>query len=436
MISLFCNSGHRDSIPDVEFAEIIQKVYDELLPASSEEIIRIEKATINISVNSGELAGFESLVRDNLIKELKLLFNDTEKGTVVKKEAEVKNNFFHFLQTGSLPWYAEELNFSDKLLDAPEFLSELIKKLKERPDLVRRLMFQTDQKCRWKLVSKLTNPDFSKKLRAITEKIKEFCAVSSKVYDASFRSEVLFITGVLQHLTLETNQPDLEKIIKKLWPGFLLDIESFFPDNLKELTVNITKVTGLKLEAEIPVQNVSNSLPLEEIYNGDGETLPVENAGIILLHPFLKRFFERTGLLEDDRFQNDFCRQRAVCLLHYVASGELIFPDDKLVMAKFICDYPIQQPVPLELPISDYEISECDNLIKNVIDHWEALKNTGAEAFRSTFLKRKGVLIKDTTGFLLHIENQTEDILLNRLPWPITPVKIPWKASVLTVKWN
>src|SRR5262249_11105557 len=48
------------------------------------------------------------------------------------------------------------------------------------------------------------------------------------------------------------------------------------------------------------------------------EGVYVNCAGIVLLHPFLKRLFEAVGIAKDDKLLKP---ERALCLMHFLATG-------------------------------------------------------------------------------------------------------------------
>lgn len=222
-------------------------------------------------------------------------------------------------------------------------------------------------------------------------------------------------------------------LIKESLPGAMLKTGIKEKDFL-ELPFYNEMYKGKKKKIEYSV-DIGQASKEEEKYS-PFESIQVINAGIVLLHPFLKKFFSKLGLVEGKDFQNEFCRERAVCLLHYLGTGEIKFPAEKLAFAKFLCQFPLHHPVPEQLPISPFEMAESDNLLQSVIDHWTALKNTSIEGLRINFFHRLGLLQKEDDVWTLIIESQTSDILIDRLPWPVSPVKLPWMPELLTVKWN
>lgn len=162
----------------------------------------------------------------------------------------------------------------------------------------------------------------------------------------------------------------------------------------------------------------------------------VSQSGLVLLHPYISRLFEKNGYLEDGLFRSDEARERAVCLLHYLATGENEYPEPELMLPMHLCSWPAGIPVNRFLTLSDYEKEECSRLLKSTIEHWQALKNTSEDGLRVNFLMRNGLLKRGEFGWTLHIEHKTHDVLLNMLPWGISIIKFKWMSEHLAVDWK
>jgi Contractile injection system tape measure protein len=164
------------------------------------------------------------------------------------------------------------------------------------------------------------------------------------------------------------------------------------------------------------------------------EGIFIDCAGLVLLHPFLPQFFNALGIAtEDTLLQPD----RAVCLLHYLATGQTIAPEYELILAKVLCNIPLETPVESDVLLTTNEQEEAIAVLEAVVDHWAALGNTSADGLRGTFLVRSGKISLRADGdWLLQVETKSFDILLEQLPWGIGMIKLPWMERMLWVEWN
>ncbi|HHM21200.1 MAG TPA: hypothetical protein ENJ20_04160 [Bacteroidetes bacterium] len=162
-----------------------------------------------------------------------------------------------------------------------------------------------------------------------------------------------------------------------------------------------------------------------------------KNTGVVLLHPFLPRFFQSIGLTGEKEkvFQNNKKRSGAVHWLHYMATGETRASEEELTFQKFLCGLRITEPLP-PVSIDDKKhLAMADDMLRAVIEHWKALKNTSPDGLREGFLQRSGRLTQKQNGYLLQPENKTQDILLGQLPWGLSVVRLPWMEHTLWVEW-
>ena len=59
------------------------------------------------------------------------------------------------------------------------------------------------------------------------------------------------------------------------------------------------------------------------------------------------------------------------------------------------------------------------------------------EGLRGTFLVRPGKLFRRDSGDdVLQVEGRSFDILLDRLPWGIGTIQLPWMKRILWVEWT
>jgi hypothetical protein len=220
-----------------------------------------------------------------------------------------------------------------------------------------------------------------------------------------------------------------------------------FPQQLApETSVGEKEKTQIAEQLDAPEISRSNiHSPSETYINSDKgrtdnsdqidikEGIYINCAGLVLLHPFLPRFFEAVGIAEeDDLLQTD----RALCLLHFLATGQSVAPEYELILPKILCNVPLDAPVESLIELSSAEYEAATALLEAVVHHWEALRNTSIDGLRGTFLIRSGkVSLKNDGEWLLQVESQSFDILLNQLPWGIGMIKLPWMSRMLPVEW-
>ncbi len=167
----------------------------------------------------------------------------------------------------------------------------------------------------------------------------------------------------------------------------------------------------------------------------DADELYIDNAGLVILWPFLGRFFERLGLVTVNRFQDAAAVQRAVGLLQYLATEDPSPPEYLLPLDKVLCGMELDQVFALESPLIEAEMAECTQLLSAVIAHAPILHNMSIAGFRGTFLLRQGILGARDGAWLLQVERETYDVVLDRFPWGMEWVKLPWMTAPLRVEW-
>lgn len=188
-----------------------------------------------------------------------------------------------------------------------------------------------------------------------------------------------------------------------------------------------------KEEPPIPVaQRVAPFQPQEAT---PGEEWFVANAGLVLYWPYLPAFFEALNLIEEKDFVDEFSRQRAVHILHFLATEEEEPPEYLMLLPKLLCGFDLEEPIEKEIQLTDEEKQVCEELSKAVIQNWPALKNTSTASLRHSFIQRAGKLSQMDQGWLLQVEEHGVDVLLDKLPWGISVVSLSWIDELIHVEW-
>jgi hypothetical protein len=165
------------------------------------------------------------------------------------------------------------------------------------------------------------------------------------------------------------------------------------------------------------------------------DELYIGNAGLVILWPFLSHFFSRLGLLVEKQFKDSAAMQRGVGLLQHLATAEHSFPEYLLPLNKVLCGMEWVELFDFGPPLTTGEVEECTDLLNAVIAQAPILRQMSVEGFRSTFLLRPGVLRARDGAWLLQVERETYDIVLDRFPWSWEWVKLPWMETPLRVEW-
>lgn len=164
----------------------------------------------------------------------------------------------------------------------------------------------------------------------------------------------------------------------------------------------------------------------------------IDNSGLVLFWVYLPMMFKYQGLLdENEQFVDETAQQKAVLILHYLATGTLEGVEEfDLTLGKLLSGLPLETVVPTDIEFTAEELEHADNLVLGAIANWPALKSTGPDEFRNAFVKRQGKISKEDHGWTVRVEYKTHDILINYLPWGISLIKLPWMENMISVEWK
>lgn len=191
------------------------------------------------------------------------------------------------------------------------------------------------------------------------------------------------------------------------------------------------KVTSPNQTAQYTLKDVQNwNSPFtvsDEIY--------IYNAGLVILWPFLDRFFQNINFIEQNQFIDRVTAHKAALLLQYCVEVISDIPEYLLPLNKVLCGLEILDPIERNLEVNELLQTECHTLLNAVIANWTILKGTSIEGLQRSFLQRQGILKTSNGSWLLQVECRTYDVLLDQLPWSIRVVKLPWMTDILYVEW-
>ncbi|ANH67115.1 contractile injection system tape measure protein [Mitsuaria sp. 7] len=166
------------------------------------------------------------------------------------------------------------------------------------------------------------------------------------------------------------------------------------------------------------------------------EQIPVGNAGLVLVSPYLPRLFSMLGLADDRAFTGPEAAARGALLLQALATGHAAAPEPELALNKLLCGIPLETTVPRLIELSDPEREAIEGLIAAVIQHWRILGTTSMDGLRGSFLRRTGVLERRDDAWQLAVEPGPFDMLIDQLPWGYATVRHPWMERVIHVDWR
>ena len=167
----------------------------------------------------------------------------------------------------------------------------------------------------------------------------------------------------------------------------------------------------------------------------------INNAGLIILAPYLKPFFSKIGLLEGKNFKDAAAAIKAVHLLQHICGFDKEgdspeYGEHDLLFNKILCGINISEPVPEFLFISDQDKEECEVLLQSILRNWTILRNSSIRALQVTFFQKQGRLKQVGIDWDLLVERDSAvEILIDKLPWSISLLKLPWNDYNIHTQW-
>jgi hypothetical protein len=434
----------------------------------------------SLSAQIDELGDIKNFSPDNVKKSGQ---QRGKNGEVFSKTRSLVNSFIYFLQKGYLPWYSttektpdweNELlnNFSSNQYEY--FLDWLKDNYQHNPIVIQRLILQFSDFLLGKLIAaiapSITEPidtvynDYAYIFRILKgrqdiryEIWKYLFYVLLNNKDSIWSFQVLKLLA--EHFGLKSSgvtiakETEIKRKLKTTTVGNAFKELTVFFKAQDDLVNNPQKKGSKTNKGKWGKTTDAGGVSLDELHDNGKElevgwsrgknekweeeedTLYVNNSGIVLLHFFLKPFFEDLKIFVNGKFKNDKAHQRAVLLLHYLATGTTKVAEFDLPLQKILCGYPIENTLPASIKLTKKEKDESIKLLSAVIDYWEPMRNTSIEGLRGSFLQRDGKLATKENGWQLTVEQRTIDILLGKIPWGFSTIRLPWMEQILSVDW-
>lgn len=181
--------------------------------------------------------------------------------------------------------------------------------------------------------------------------------------------------------------------------------------------------------------------PKSKSHDQPAPGLPVAACGLVLLHPYLPRLFAGLGWIADDHPRGQplppAVLPTAAALLHWLATGRDAPYEFELPLIKVLLGLSPDDPLPVGAGRLDVAMrAEGGALLSALTAHWPALGQTSIAGLRVSFLQRAGLLYPAADGWLLRPQSETYDLLLDRLPWGISLIRLGWMRGCLHTEWT
>ena len=218
----------------------------------------------------------------------------------------------------------------------------------------------------------------------------------------------------------EMSGPESDSSVAKLIPNDIPNKEK----SIENDSYKLSEVLKKRIESEQISQKKEEKMPGH---------LFVENAGLVLLNPFLPALFKQLELVDEDGKLTD--PEIAACVLHYAATGREGDYEFEMTFEKYLCGIPPSFSLSRNITLTQDQKSEVEKVLNSVLQHWTALKSQSTALLQNEFLSRSGKLIVEKSNHRLVIEKKTFDLLLDKLPWNYSLIKFSWKKELMFVEW-
>ena len=469
-MEVFSNSEQRafrlknelDSFLKEDFLPTIELLFDEM--HHDNQTIRYSSIDLEVNINTSDSL---EIARGLLIKQLraKLQFsvpeysfqlpapgiadgtkkmlrngstkseNNHEKPFVSEPISDEEDALLYFLETGQLPWFFDRVEFTASiesksisiLVQNKVFIQKLKSVFITNPNSLERFVQQMNLKITIELISHLANNQAidKKKIKSELMQLPDHLKVSTckLIIGNLIKLDQQTLASSYNEISESSSLPVIKTILKMVGLNALTEnmVSAKAPDNKNPL---VNEILNQELENKKPSKS---SVDLKSIY--------IQNAGMILAHPFISQLFIQTGCADENKNLLPAKKQKAVQLLHYLASGEETDMEFNLTFEKYLCGLSVETPLIRTSEIGETDKMECDEVLRSIVDYWPELKNTSPEGLRQLFFRRNGKLDLNQTPHKLYVERKAQDVLLDKLQWNISIVKLPWMNDLLYVEW-
>lgn len=168
-----------------------------------------------------------------------------------------------------------------------------------------------------------------------------------------------------------------------------------------------------------------------------GRDYYLKNAGLILLHPYLPHFFGSLGYLnESGMFLSQEKAAQGAFLLQYLYNLQTTQDEEQMLLNKLLCGMQLAMPTPAEYHPTEAEKEWCDGMINALVSQWEIIGAHDVSGFRDTWLWRTGKLTVKADKAKLVVDPKPYDILMDSLPYTLSPAMMAWADKPIYVEWR
>lgn len=495
--SVTVGTQFNDEIGDFFKNEIIPEMdiqLDEMAKQFPNKIVRFDHIELDIHIDKS--TSFKKLKPLILTALKKQIAKDTPKenrtNTVLPHVLTTAKNkgdaFLFFIEAGTYPWWYDSKKIFTKtdfqnMLEVSSFSEKLKQKLKDK-HIQKRIIFQFDfemieaiytaiadskeiqhasytvtqtsrfQSFKVPFWSAVFDYSYTKKEAGLLQKIDAIISSiaikknnkTTKNYqiELSFLKEVSkIVTYINELLNLgillkKTKQENIRLTLdKNTSPSASTTLNNETLKSIESKMVTYSRLDTNKVEDEF-ISITKNDRFSTKISD---EGILVQNAGLVILHPYIPLLFERLDFLSEDsegKLKKTIKPNKvatAVHLLHYLACRKEQPYEHELTVEKYLCGLPLEQSLERMISLSEEQKEQCNSLLKAVLDHWKALGSSNIELLQNEFLVREGKLFftKDTEK--IYVQRKVYDLLLDKIPWNLALAKFPWKQKMIHIEW-
>jgi hypothetical protein len=467
----------RNRLGELYYQQILPKlelVFDEI--GGNSKLIRQDHLEIDLGTISSE--NWEDVFVETTVRKLKeeLLLaknispDEKVSGTRTKwigkgqdgDLALIKNHFTieetlnFFLKNGFLPWHAstnydlsEELTawLENNSASATHYFQKII--AGKNNQVLQRLIYRFDEKTLNSILGLVLEKQASELFKEVMRYKKAFKIYLTSLSVSSSEIKRIVYQPLFQPLGKNLADAYLKEFfygIQKQLPSISLPVikdkfKAVLRDHVRNKELSIIFSAMDKLPSEIYKEEVkTTTIEKKGNKNELKEGVYIQNAGLVILQPFLLPIFSHLGFVDgDNQFRNEEMHQKAVLFSQYLVSGATEINEEEVLLNKILCGYPIKAPLANELVLNDEERNEAHDLLIQIIGLWKMKDipvNNTFEGLRQSFLQREGKLITQEKDWHLQVEQKSYDMVISSLPWSIGIIKTNWMEGVLWVEWT